>query len=61
MGNHPHRVPVSEVRAAVLEDARARIAALGWTVIAVFPTPKDPGPSFAYTDDLPVREAERIG
>ena len=50
--NQPHRVPVSEIRAAVLADTRAKIAAHGWTVIAVFPTPEDPGPSFAYTVGL---------
>ena len=48
MGNQPHRASVSEIRAAVLTDTRAKIAAHGWTVIAVFPTPEDPGPSFAW-------------
>jgi hypothetical protein len=43
---------VSEIRAAVLDDTRAKIAAHGWTVIGVFPTPEDPGPSFAYTVGL---------
>lgn len=52
MGNQSHRVPVSEIRAAVLDDTRAKIAAHGWTVIGVFPTPEDPGPSFAYTVGL---------
>jgi hypothetical protein len=37
--NHqPHRVPVSESRAAVLDDTRAKIAAHGWTVQAENPT-----------------------
>ena len=49
MGNQSHRVPVSEIRAAVLDDTRAKNAAHGWTVIGVFPTPEDPGPLFAYT------------
>ena len=52
MGNQSHRVPVSKIRAAVLDDTRAKIAAHGWTVIGVFPTPEDPGPSFAYTVGL---------
>ena len=53
MGNqHSHRASVSEIRAAVLADTRAKIAAHGWTVIAVFPTAEDPGPSFAYTVGL---------
>jgi hypothetical protein len=52
MGNQSHRVPVSEIRAAVLDDTRAKIAAHGWTVIGVFPTPEDPGPLFAYTVGL---------
>src|SRR6185295_8302185 len=52
MGNQSHRVPVSEIRAAVLDDTRAKIAAHGWTVIGGFPTPEDPGPSFAYTVGL---------
>lgn len=48
----PHQVPVSEVRAAVLAETKAKIAACGWTVIAVFPTAQDQGPSFAYTVGL---------
>jgi hypothetical protein len=54
MGNHQQR-PAAEIRAAVLADTRAQIAAHGWTVIAVFPTPGEPGPSFAYTVGLSVR------
>ena len=49
---HSQRVPVSEVREAVLDDTRARIARQGWTVIGVFPTPDEPGPSLAYTVGL---------
>ncbi len=52
MGNQSHREPVSAIRAAVLDDTRAKIAAHGWTVIGVFSTPEDPGPSFAYTVGL---------
>jgi len=43
---------VAEVRAAVVDDTRDKIAQHGWTVIGVFPTPGDPGVPFAYTVGL---------
>lgn len=53
MGNQDsRRISVSEMRAAVLAETRAKIAERGWTVIAVFPTAQDQGPSFAYTVGL---------
>ncbi len=57
MGNHhhPHRAQASEVRAAVLADTRANITENGWTVIAVFATAENPGPSLAYTVGLSAR------
>lgn len=42
----------SDVRAAVIEDTRAKIARHGWTVIGVFPAPGDSGVAFAYTVGL---------
>ncbi|MDO2394781.1 DUF4262 domain-containing protein [Mycobacterium avium subsp. hominissuis] len=51
----PQRSEASAFRAEVLADTRAKIAAHGWTVIAVFPTADDPGPSFAYTVGLSER------
>lgn len=55
MGNQSRPVPVSQARAAFLEDTRAKIAEHGWTVVAVFATPEEPGPSFAYTVGLSAR------
>ncbi len=56
MGNQSRRESASEIRTAVLDDTRSKIAAHGWTVIAVFPTPEDPGPSFAYTVGLSAKQ-----
>lgn len=56
MGIHrPQQPETSAIRAAILDDTRAKIAAHGWTVIAVFPTADNPGPSFAYTVGLSER------
>lgn len=46
------RGSASEARAAVLAETRAKVAEHGWTVLAVFPTAGDQGPSFAYTVGL---------
>ncbi|MGJ6127207.1 DUF4262 domain-containing protein [Mycolicibacterium sp. Y3] len=48
----PQQPEASAMRAAVLADTRAKIAANGWTVIAVFATAAQLGPSFAYTVGL---------
>ena len=60
MENPSHRVPASQVRAAVLADTQARIAAHGWTVVGVFGTAEEPGPSFAYTVGLSAKELPEL-
>ena len=61
MGNHQsRRESAAEIRTAVLDDTRSKIAAHGWTVIAVFPTEGDPGPSFAYTVGLSAKQLPEL-
>lgn len=51
----PQQPEAAAMRAAVLADTRAKIAANGWTVVAVFATVDHPRPSFAYTVGLSER------
>lgn len=60
MKDQSRRESVSEIRAALLEDTRSKIAVHGWTVVAVFPTSGDPGPSFAYTVGLSAKQLPEL-
>lgn len=60
MGNQSRRESAPEIRRTVLDETRSKIAAHGWTVVSVFPTQGDPGPSFAYTVGLSAQQLPEL-